>query len=105
MLQRDTGGPQRSVTAFRGQTRWSWNAPASPYVASEIFFDRQGFLSERISGGTRWRSSDRLSLDVSYVFDARRESAGGRRHAISTSVRFQRHQRRREDLPVKMPSD
>ena len=90
MAEHHFGGGAPQDRRFRGLLLWSHRAPLSPYWGTETFFDRHGFMSQRIQGGVRHGLTDRYSLDIGYLYDIRRFRAGEHRHVIQTAIRPRR---------------
>jgi Protein of unknown function (DUF2490) len=81
-------GPQFS--RYRHRVRLRTNGRVGPYLSSEWFFVRNGYLSGRYGAGVRWRCSDASSLEIGYLYDARRQTIGEPRHVIVTQFNLGR---------------
>lgn len=93
MAEHHFGGGNPQDRRFRQSFVWSHRAPLAPYWGTETFFDRQGFMSQRILGGIRYPMGGHFAMDVGYVYDIRRLRAGEHRHAIHTTIRPRRRER------------
>ncbi len=62
----------------------------SPFYQNELLGVADGFHSLRNGVGLKWRLTPELTAEFGYVYDYRRADWGGDRHAIVTTIRFQR---------------
>ena len=75
---------------YRHRIRLRSERRVGPYVASEWFFDANGYLSSRHGAGVRWKCGEFGSLEVGYLYDARRSIIGEPRHVIVTQFTLDR---------------
>jgi hypothetical protein len=90
MAEHHFGGGNPQDRRFRQLFSWSHRAPLSPYGSVETFFDRHGFMNQRLQGGIRRPLTETYNLDIGYIYDIRMDRAGGHRHAIHTAIRPRR---------------
>ena len=93
MFEYHFGGPNPSDRRFRQNVQWSHNAPLEPYVLTETFFDRHGYMGQRLQGGMRLQLTRSVMFDAGYVYDIRAIRVGGHRQAIHTTFRPRRRTR------------
>ncbi len=81
-------------TRHRHRVRFSPSGRVGPFAQGEWFFDSEGFLSARYSGGIRWRPARAAAIEVGYLYDARKAQLGPARHVLVTTFVLERSQRR-----------
>lgn len=97
LVERFAAGPENTLTDYtriRHRHRLSFRDwKVSPLLGYEFFAFPDGVWGQRPHGGVRWRASDKVMLDVGYIWDARQPRAGSRNHLIFTNllVRFKRN--------------
>ena len=77
-------------TRYRHRLRLRTSGRLGPYVSTEWFFDANGYLSGRHGAGLRWRCAESSTLEVGYLYDARRADIGEPRHVIVTQYTLDR---------------
>ena len=75
---------------YRHRLRLRTTGRLGPYVSTEWFFDTNGYLSGRYGAGLRWRCAESSTLEVGYLYDARRADIGEPRHVIVTQFTLDR---------------
>ena len=101
------GAPEGSLTNYtriRHRNRFSFREwTVSPLFGYEIFFFKDALWGPRPHAGVRWRMNSKMMLDVAYMWDARQERAGARKHLIFTNllIRFKRDPE--SDFPNRPP--
>ena len=84
------------LTRYRHRFRLVTARKIGPYLQSELFFDRDGYLSGRHSGGVRWQTASWVVVEAGYLYDHRRFSIGEPRHVLVTSMTFAPPKRKRD---------
>jgi hypothetical protein len=79
-----------SSPRYRQRVRLTQNRRIGPSLQAEWFFDKEGYLSGRYNAGVRWKAAEWSTVEVGYLYDRRRASIGLNRHALVTSITFQR---------------
>ena len=69
ILERFIGTDRPGFTRYRHRVRADTRAPIGPYMASEWFFDANGWLSGRYAAGVRWRCNAWSSVEMGYLYD------------------------------------
>jgi hypothetical protein len=87
-IERLLGGRRGDFTRYRQRLRLTTDRRFGPYLATEWFFDGQGYLTSRHSAGVRWRFARRASLEAGYLLDLRRADVGGVLHVLTTQMQF-----------------
>ena len=75
---------------YRHRVRLRSERRLGPYIASEWFFDANGYLSGRYGAGVRWKYAESGAFEIGYLYDARRPTIGEPRHVIVTQVTLDR---------------
>lgn len=90
-LERHIGNGRASHNRYRTYARLFFTRRVvTPFTQYEWMAIREGFFSSRQTAGLRFHVHERMMIDVSYLYDVRRATWGGNRHAIVTSVSFRR---------------
>lgn len=76
----------------RARLRYTTAQKIAPVVVVEPFFDANGFLTMRYSGGIRVNMSQGRALEVGYTYDQRRTASGPPRHLLTTHYVFGRRE-------------
>lgn len=90
VAERFLAGDGRQFSRYRHRVRLRTAGRVGPYVTSEWFFVRDGLLSGRYGAGVRWRLAARASMEIGYLYDARRPAIGEPRHVIVTQFTLDR---------------
>jgi len=88
LVERFFAEERPQYSRYRHRVRVQTTRRIGPYVSSEWFFDADGYLSGRYSGGLRWRSVGSRVVEIGYLYDARRAGIGEPRHVIVTQLTF-----------------
>lgn len=78
---------------YRLRSRLSAKSSVAPYTSHELFFDAQGWRSNRHSVGVRWRFLPALQVELAYLYEHRRTGVGPNRHVWFTSVHWKKSSR------------
>ena len=81
---------------YRLRTRLSATYSVAPYTTHELFFDAQGWRSNRHSAGVRWNLLPAVQIDLGYLYEHRRTGVGPDRHVWFTSVHWKKSPRSAE---------
>lgn len=86
------GNSRAAFHRYRHLLRFSKDRDGwSPLGSCEIFFDRAGAAALRPLASLRHNLGTQARFEAGYFYDFRRRDAGGPRHVIFTSLRFQLH--------------
>jgi hypothetical protein len=93
LVERFLSSANEDYNRYRLRTRLSAKGTLEPYTSHELFFDAQGWRSNRHGGGVRVKATPSLELEAGYLYERRRMDVGSHRHLWLTSIRW--------TLPVK----
>jgi hypothetical protein len=88
LLERFIPGDLPAFHRYRHRLRLTTPRRLGPYLASEVFIDRSGFLSIRNAAGIQWRVNPAWAVEIGYLHDKRRAAIGDSRHVVVTSLTF-----------------
>jgi hypothetical protein len=93
MAEHHWGGSNPRDNRLRQQFMWTHQTWMSPYAGSETFFNREGFMGQRLLAGVRRSLTSGYMIDLGYIYDRRQLHAGGTRHVFQTAIRPRRRER------------
>ena len=93
LVERFISDARPDFTRFRQRVRYSTTSQIGPYAQGEWFFDAQGYLSSRYSGGLRWRWAASSWVEFGYLYDVRRPEIGPPRHVFVTNFLLERRKK------------
>ena len=93
LVERFISDARPDFTRFRQRVRYSTTDRIGPYAQGEWFFDAQGYLSGRYSGGLRWRWAASSWVELGYLYDVRRPEIGPPRHVFVTNFVLERREK------------
>jgi hypothetical protein len=82
---------------YRWRLRLGGKGRVAPYVSNEIFWDRQGWRSNRISGGVRWSVGRGWQADFGYFYEHRRFQFLGNRQMWITGLHWRPGAKKKAD--------